>query len=984
MGLTGLTGLTGSTGIAGPTGPTGPVTCEKVFECLTSLETNETDCKYCGLYDPSCISFLDDFVGTYSIATALDNRSNLVAGPANFTDPASHLVALNALNIIINSNVIKVTQSPSLINRVYYFNGSNGTGQIVGSFELFATECCPTGVNSDTEVLTKLSDTTLGWVSANCLMKPSIDIEEEISGITQCQNVKTSYSFNVTAPFLNNNAQVFQAPWQISQFILSGQDVTANYSGNFSNYSELGEIFECAGWKQLGENSSIYTKCVFSDTLPTDPTSSIKFIDNNSQIFYCQSVSSNSESIDDISIDDMQMILKTTEFGVILGNPTKILDGIADCSDTSFICKTTIRAACLIEDLTIPSPWQIISIDLNGQPQTPVMSQFSTLEQFQILLIDLGWTHCGSAFFTICQTLPAPTSINSSQITILGNNGITQLFTLESSCQPDCGQTALNRVFLARDANGNYCFASPACFNTSNNTVCGSSCRSTCSTCSNNSLCGATGINGLLQPCGSTGVCDLQIDVPNCIVVPKYELKIRLRASLIGSIFSHFNSTGPLWISKYKLNNGSIITIEEEISTPLSLLTITQAFINLGWVSDLTIDQITNETEEVNITLFDSSNYVVDISVNILGNNGTTLPFDYHIPINCVTDINCPGISSETKILIQDVGQTGFCLVSLDCVLPIVPKPIDVVKEICDIEECIEEPSYRICLKLDECDLIKINDNFDDAENLQITEYKIIGGTVCPVDPAYRIGNTPTLEDLVDALINLGWSSPDQEARPVELFILTDKNIQYVVIDCEGCNPNLPPYAYLIGTSCSEIFNCPSNDPENKVMIKKPDDTICWTPICPPEKPECIIGYGSFFTLDPTFFGLPIADQWYIYDGGVNEGLMNGSIKVDITSGAGIFLYDGIKDAVLVLNGPTNLLNLDSCEHTIHVAFFINDILQTNTQAIVTLQPAERKHITLHTITPVVKDDIIDVRFMSNVENTNVVISFNITAQQIV
>ena len=121
-GLTGATGKMGEMGITGPTGttgPTGPTTLENVTELLLEIETNETDCQFCGLFDPSCVSFLNNISSTFSIATAVDDPTNIVSGPITFSNEVEHLIALNTLNIVILDNVIRVTSSPSLINRIF-------------------------------------------------------------------------------------------------------------------------------------------------------------------------------------------------------------------------------------------------------------------------------------------------------------------------------------------------------------------------------------------------------------------------------------------------------------------------------------------------------------------------------------------------------------------------------------------------------------------------------------------------------------------------------------------------------------------------------------------------------------------------------------------------------------------------------------------------------------------------------------------------
>jgi len=805
-GQTGVDGVTGPTGERGSTGPTGIITCDMIIDCLDQLEPNETDCKYCGIYDPTCIDFLDPVVGTYSVMTALDDPLGVVSGPINFTNQIELGVALNTLHIIINSNLIKVTESPSLINRVFFFNAPDGGGNILASFELFKTECCPTGVNAETEIMTRISDGNLGWVSANCLLEPEIDIKEEIcDGIPVCREVKCTVSFNVTEPFLNNNPLIFPTPWEITEFIILGNDASGDYTGQpFTNFNELGNILTSAGWEQLAENSPIYTLCIFSDTLPDDTTTTIKIIDDNSQIFFCKGLDPDCATQSSQTLEDLSIILKTQDLGLVFGNPSKIFDAIPDCGDASFNCKTCIITNEIMAQLTTPSPWQITGLVLADQPQTPVPTQFTTLLQFQALLINLGWTDAGNNVFTINQVLITPNS--NSNITIQGDNGMDQTFSLETTCVADCGAAELNRLFLSRGETGGLCWATPACFGANCNTCCPS----------------ATGLTGVT---GTT----LEM-VPDCDFVPKYDLKTTISKDIIELINAHFSDTGPYWIYSYKLANGGTLVQEHAITQPFTLASLAQALVDLGWVADPIVADITDSTEEVEMLLAASCDYISGICINQLGNDGLGLPFNYVIPIDCVTDVNCAGISSDAKMIIKD--GTGICFVDIDCIVPQVPKPVDIPQELCDLGDCPDTASYRVCIRLDECDVTLLIDTLGVANALEIVEYQLVGPDVIPVN--YALGANPSLLDLIAAFTDLGWSSPDIAARPVELFMISSSNINYVAINRIGANPNLPPYAFLIGASCSTVFECPSQDPANKLLIKKPDDSLCWTPICGP------------------------------------------------------------------------------------------------------------------------------------------------------
>lgn len=838
-GETGMIGATGPQGPTGPHGPTGTITCDDVALCLNDLTVEETDCQYCGLYDPTCIDFLDNIVGTNSVALA---RGIVLVNAADFSDPITLQFALNSLGITIQNNVIKVTDPPEPIDRVIFYDGAFATGNIRAVFLLTPTKCCPTGVDSQTEVLTKLGDNHFGWVSANCLMEPEIDLEQKICNLTPCRNVKCVMDFNTTLPFLNNNSLIYQFPWVISFFQILGDDVTSEYSGQFSTYLELGEILEDGGWKQLAEDSSIYTKCEYRDEIPVDSTTIIKIMDNNNHIFFCHTIEPICRHIDDMTLEEMQLIIKTPGLGVMLGSPQKIFDAIPDCEDSNYTCTTSLPSETLFAEFpgVDSPPWKITELILGGQEQVVVPTLFSTLLQFQVLLESMGWISQGCGLYTISQILPA---INTeSSITIEGDTNTSFKFELDINCKLICDQEALNRVFLARDTEGNFCWASPACFN---------DCDKTCPT-----------------------ACCPEINFPDCEIQPKYDLKLILKKCLIEVIEKHLNYQSPYWIYSYKLSGGGQIVLEKVIDDPLSLTTLAQALIDLGWAG-----VVNGDPDEVELTLTGSCDLINGICINIAGNDGLTLPYSYIIPINCITAVVCPGLSSETKVLIRD-GEEDPCFVDLDCIVPIVPPPIDLKEELCNFGDCDENPTYRICLTLDECDLIKIADTYGESSNLEIVEYQLVGTETCLLEPPYFLGNNLTIETLIDAFLDLGWTSPNVLDRPVELNLLTAKNINYVVINRVGANPNLPPYPFLLGANCSQLSDCPSKDPANRILIKNETDDLCWTPICP--------AGGFFVETGDTENGAALSGPFEVKEGETLRIWSAGGIFTNVVNGSAI------------------------------------------------------------------------------------------------
>jgi len=846
----------------GMTGPTG--LCLTIVDCLDGLQTDSTNCIYCGVYDSCLVTFLQSpITGTYSIATALGSPLDIVS-IQTFNSDITYALALNNLNITIANNQIKVISSPNTIDTIYYFNSM---GKVIASFQLFTSQCCPTGISSSSEIFTRISPGQLGWVSANCFLKPEIDLPTEIGALPPCQPVQSCITFNTTEPFLNNNAMIFPPPWQIASIIILGVDYTSSYTGSFNTYTQLGNILIANGWTQVGSNSPIYQLCVYSSTVPTNTTTTIKIIDiNSSQIFFCTSIPPVITQLAEQSINDLQIIIKDP-IGTFLCNPTVILDSIPLCDGMEFNCTTCIISNYVLDNLKIPSPWKITQLILGSQTQTPVPTLFNTLKQFQSLLINLGWSYTGGGVFSISQILSAPNS--TSSITITGSNTISQTINLKSTCQVNCGNVSDNRVILSRDDEGNYCWVSPGCFNST--PACLVCCKSSkqCnhknknkhnrrsrnrsnsrsrnrsnsrsrsrSQSRSNSRSRSNSISrsnsrhrsrsfSRCIPIGCTGYGCTGLNLIDCGITPLYNLQITVTKDLVRCINAHFDDVGPYWISSYKLANGGNITVDQEIDQPFSLITLVNALILIGWTNSNTVS---NNEYSVTLMLSGSVNYISGICINLLGNDGSSLPFNYTIPIDSVTSISCPGLTSETKVLIQNPGQTGICLVDLGCLQN--QNPMDITTELNGLDECSDTPTYKICMKLDECDVTKLSETFGSTSNLEIVEYLLVGDQKLKLHPPYVLGNNVTLTTLVNAFLTLGWTSPNVSASPVELDYITDKNISYIVINIVGANSDIPPYPYLIGADCSQVIGCPSLDPANMILIRKPGGNICWTPIC--------------------------------------------------------------------------------------------------------------------------------------------------------
>jgi len=836
-GQTGPTGPTGLTGPQGFQGLTGIATCEQIYDCLCNgiPEPEGSQCQFCGLYDPNCFTFLQPISQTYYMATALNNPSNIILVSNTFSNQTDYQTALNMLNIVIIGNVMTVTSSPEAINRVYYFNSLNN---LIASITLYPTECYPTGIDNNGLLLTNLSynvDTgtgcNLAWVPAHCFVDPHIDIAKEISMLPEYLQYNCCVTFDVSKPFLLYNDVLYPTPWIISEFILFNNNVTANYTAQpIYNFNDLGGILLENGWQPIFTGSSIYQYCISSNTPITgnELNMSIKIIDNNTTIFYARDQNNcfNSTCTDTTTTDpqDLQLVYKTNN-GICVGPATRLFDSFDICENVTYYCKTLFPVNCFISNLTIAGPWFFTQIIVGDIEQTVISTSFSNQFELEHILLKMGWYDEGLGIFSITQSVSTPVTVSSA--TVQGKIA-TEFQELTINCIANCGngETGLNeidRFVLTRDGNNNYCWLSPECLRTGPTTIL---------TCTDG--------DGILG------------NIPDCNIIPTYELQLVLRKCIIELINNHFQNNGSYWIAGYKIDNGQIIYVNQPINSPFSLQNLANAMTTLvpSWTSNPPIANINHKTEEVTMTLFNSNNLIIEIYINITGQQGQIPPFNYTLPIDNIIKQDCPGLSKNAKILIKknknsnqndsdsdDEKSNEFCFVDIQCVMPIIPPPIDITKELCDLNICENDITYNICIKLDECDVESINNTFGSNQILEITEYRNVNEHIYrPVHK--KIGSNPTLTNIITAFISIGWTSPNISANPVELNLVTKEDIKYVVINRVGANPNIIPYPYLIGASCTTDVNCPSNDPANMVLIKDEDCNICWTPICPIRGPK--------------------------------------------------------------------------------------------------------------------------------------------------
>jgi len=829
LGLTGITGVTGVTGLQGATGPTGmqgptgstgvtgPISIEIITDTLLDVDSLEkTDCQFAGLFNNICFTFLDDINATFAIATALDSPTNLVAGPITFSSAIEHQNALNTLHITITDTVLRVLQSPSEINRVFYFNAM---GMVIGSVTLFPVKCCPTGVNEQHEVLTKIENDdgteTVGWVPGFCLADCSIDLKEEICKLPECKEFKCCIRFDTSQPFLNNNELLFDKPWVFSEFILFGVNMITTYGGiEFSTFQELGELLEENGWEPVVEGSPIFQICQESDDPITVTLTSLKIIDAKDIVFYCQETDEDDNEGDLIVVcpppvsDQRIRLVYKTESGLVLGEASKLLDNFDECLEISFNCQTILVITKFLASLTIAGPWFFTEMVIGGLTQMTLSTIFGNATELEQLLVDMGWLAEGNGVMSFSQNLA--TSTERSFVVVKSTNTAlpTQTVELAINCLTNCGEAGVDvsRMVLTRDDEGNYCWLGQDCLQSGTMTVL------TCCT-------------------GCTG-CKLE-DIPDCPFEPKFDLKLVVRECQIELIECHFdNAAGPYWIESFKLEDGTKLLVEQNIGSPFGLKTIAEAMQKLTppWASDPIIPNITSDVEEVTLTVNNHPNFIVGVCINLVGEHGDGLIFNYVLPIDMVLGIDCPGFSaSGSKLLLKDGDD--FCFVDVECIIPTVPPPIDIHQELCDLDDCVGDIIWRNCVKLDDCDSEKLIDTFGTNASLEIVEYVLIDSSTESVNQV--IGSSPTVEDLINAFIAAGWSSPDTTARPVEMHLVREEQLTYIVINRVGANPHVTPYPYMIGVNCTEIFSCLAQDPTNLILIKKPDNAICWTPVCP-------------------------------------------------------------------------------------------------------------------------------------------------------
>ena len=807
------------------------------------INQDEDNCQYVGVMDVgNQFDFLNDIHQKYYILTTLNSVSGVVGGPIAFRNANEYSMALSILNIVIANNTVTVFGAVSEINKVYYLNANMA---VVASVDLIKTNCCPNLDNG--RVLLRQPDDSITWLDVGCIggggTEGGMALHQQICQLPLGGDIKCTTQLDAGKPFLNNNPANFVFPWRVNTFILFGMDVSAAYDAVLINSFQewVDSLVNVGGWVSAGANSSQYFNYRYFDNMDTSDqgingesreNSSYSLLDAQGNLFYTELLPvSCDDGIGDAE-GEVELIYKFPGSGdVVRAGVNTIFNQLPTKQGQTFQCTNIIATRCIMNDLNnnnIDTPWYFCAITLNGQRQNPIGNNFNTRAQMEAVLIQMGWNKQGggdSGVFTLSTVLNEPN--NQSFVEICGQNGEKLIADLMVNCVASCaddesGSGGMDLV-LTKNEIGDYYWTAPGCIN------------------------GGPGLgNSLVINCGGTGILG---DVPDCDVEPLYDLRIRLKQSLVDVINTHFSSNGPYWILSYKLADGEVILIRKtigDINEDFSLRSLVECLTLIGWFSSVDLQDIDSNTDEVTVTLLASPQLIHGICINRVGELGDDLPFSYVIPTTEVANVTCIGLEDEgTKVLIK--GQTGFCFVDLSCIVPVIPPEKDLDKELCNLPSCGDEVDgdgvsdflYNVCINFNICDIEKMRDAFGTDRRIELRAYILnasVGGGTIPINQnlGFITGTSEQfLQRIIAAMLNLGWNSPNVNERPVEINMETTQNISYISFAIVANNDNTPPYPCLYPANCSQTINCPSIDPDNMTMIKTPEGRVCWTPICP-------------------------------------------------------------------------------------------------------------------------------------------------------
>jgi len=820
-----------------------------VINELSEIASNtDTDiCQYTGVLDlGNQFDFLQDIQQKYYILTAFNTVSGVVGGPISFNSIGSYSQALAQLHIIVEDNLVTVLKSPhGDINKIFFLNSNMS---IIASIDLEVSRCCP-DLNGGKVLFQKGDqDSSISWLSMDCLEDALVSgggtlLQRQICELPLGASIKCTVQLDASKPFLNNRPANFPFPWKVNSFILLGEDITNSFAGGMvSSFQDWADILSAMGWSLAKSNSSIYFFYKYSDE-NNDTNSSYSLIDNRGNLFFSDNLFAECLHLADgaIASGELEMIYKFPGQGdVVRGGVKPIFDQLPVSTGQTFSCVTTMLTLCVIKDLgeaEVGFPWHFSKIVISGQEQTVVGNNFSTRPQLETILINqMAWSKQTDGVFTLTTSLQAPNSQSYAEIE--GSGGDKLVIDLPVLCTANCETdtaegTNETHLVLTKSETGLYSWSAPSCLNG----------------------------GGLTIDC-NLGSTDLLGEINDCDVEPRYDLKFKLKSGLIDIINSHFSSNGPYWILAYKLSGGDVVSVEKRIGSSeddvfsLRLLVECLISLDLGWQTSVPLNLIDDGSAtdglvtEVELTLFASPLLIHGMCLNLLGEVGNDIPFSYVIPITDICNVSCLGLGKleDNKVLIR--GPTGYCFVDLACILPIDKPEPDLDLALCQLPECGDagetgsggDFQFNTCLTLDICDVEKLRKSFGEANLVEIVGYQLVNGTIFYVNHNLGTINPDSetfLDQIIAAFINgEGWSSPDVNARPVELNKLMNVSVSYISFNIIGANPNIAPFPCLFPANCSSTISCPSIDPENMIMIKKPHGQVCWTPICPVAGPE--------------------------------------------------------------------------------------------------------------------------------------------------
>jgi hypothetical protein len=906
-----------------------------------------------------------------------------ILGPADFQTNTEYIILLNAMNMTIEDDLLQVNGSPDDINVVIFLDENlkllyqipiksiiccpqiniNKNWSILTKTDLFPNQgCVPCAINICPTGPTILPGCTgltgLAMIPANCVLKPDFDLPTEICMLPPIRKYKCCLTLNATDLFVTTpaNHPTPECPWYVQEIILFGQDLTLSYSQQpICCYTDWTNLLTSNHWILQQGSITKYQFCESSNesTPLIESKNSLVVRDCFDNIVYCHQL--NPPTCTETDYKNVKVIIVDYGFtgltgyngcdvltglptgihgdtgyhpsstptgcsGVLLAEPSKLLDAIPVCSNVCYICTITIEVDVFINQINIPGPWFITEIVLANNQQAIITTGFTSALQLATILTNLGWLEATPGVFTqvIIQPLPFCTSYIkiTNQLEDLINPPVTpnqQIITLDTNCRADCRNImdSNTRYIFTRIAEGQFCWMHPNCLNDSYEVK--------------------------VENC-PTSRCQNLTDLDNCGILAKYDLRLDIPQCTITLIQEHFKTKqGPFWINGYNIRVPNPIWSKEsakstpkylnqfqplqptplKIPAPFSLRSLATTLEALGWICDPEPVDITYKTSKASLILNDSDKMIAGVSINLYGELGLpdqanpfdNVTFNYVIPMHTIDRVECQSqIPRDAKILLKDgtisgftgticavtgptaassTSCTGICFVDLDCVIPLVPVPDSLETLLLSIGDCVAsctgltgaegltgcetcfyteitgvsgsgtglvglcdlQPYYQNCVRVSSDDIEILFNNFGGTgPNLYITEYVGVNGKRCAIDPPYDLGsNSPTLADLINGLITLGWVTDDISADPAQLSFLTCQNIHYVVInntiDGVGFEDPQPPYPYHIGASCIMLNYCPSTDRANMTLIMGSksitdghcsdcDCGVCWTQIC--------------------------------------------------------------------------------------------------------------------------------------------------------